>query len=225
METGRQTASLPDLSMNELIIYEVEGTGEWRRQKAEEYPEDSRNLQAARLLDQLASDLDRLEGSMLHHEALEIVSLKAEEFSIILSGTTRAVGFSFFPRNGAELLNSILEHLRNRSDVEVLPASPVPVLRQSGDTLPDEVLLEMRVMLAEIKRLMPQLTASNAAKSEIHADLVQLEIEIDRPQPRKGFIKIFLESLRDNVAKAAGAAVGETVAAIGAILAKYFWIL
>ena len=41
------------LSINEIIGGNIEGTAEWRRRKAEEFPDDRRNLQAAEELDKL----------------------------------------------------------------------------------------------------------------------------------------------------------------------------
>jgi hypothetical protein len=65
------------------------------------------------------------------------------------------------------------------------------------------------------------MAASNAIKSDIHADIEQIEIETARPTPRRRFVKVFLESLRDNLAKAAAVSL---VAAIGAILGKFFGV-
>jgi hypothetical protein len=47
---------------------DVEGTAEWRRQKAEESPDDKRNLEAAEALDRLALEIGALEGSELHQQ-------------------------------------------------------------------------------------------------------------------------------------------------------------
>jgi hypothetical protein len=67
---------------------------------------------------------------------------------------------------------------------------------------------------------------SNSAKAEIAADIDQIEIETDRPTPRRRFMKIYLESLRDNLAKAAGAATAAgavtLVALVGGLLVKHF---
>jgi hypothetical protein len=52
---------------------DVEGTAEWRRQKAEEFPDDKRNLEAAEALDRLALEIGALEGSELHQQISDLV--------------------------------------------------------------------------------------------------------------------------------------------------------
>ena len=75
---------------------------------------------------------------------------------------------------------------------------------------------------------MPALTLSNTAKADITADINQIEVETERPTPRRRFMKLYLESLRDNLAKAAGAAtaggVVALVALVSGLLAKHFGI-
>lgn len=91
------------------------------------------------------------------------------------------------------------------------------------EALSDAALAEIRGALAEIKAQLPAIVTSNALKAEIDTDIKQIEVETGRPAPRRQFVKIFLESLRDNLAKAAGAgAAAAAVATIGGILAKYF---
>lgn len=53
----------------------IDCTAEWRRSKAEEFPEDTRNLEAAELLEELATDLRKLEGSDLHRQIDRITDL------------------------------------------------------------------------------------------------------------------------------------------------------
>jgi hypothetical protein len=52
------------------------------------------------------------------------------------------------------------------------------------------------------------------------ADTTKIEVETERPPTRHRFLKVFLESLRDNLAKATAAGL---VAAVATILAKFFW--
>jgi hypothetical protein len=81
-------------------------------------------------------------------------------------------------------------------------------------------------MLETIKAQLPALTVSNTVKTEISADIVQIEVETDRPTPRPRFLKLYFESLRDNLAKAAGAGTATAlIAAVGGLLAKYFGVL
>ncbi len=91
----------------------------------------------------------------------------------------------------------------------------------ANDSIPEAAFAEIRVVLQEIKTQLPAISVSNAVKSEIHADIAQIEAETERPTPRRRFIRTFLESLRDNLAKAAATVL---VAAVGAILAKFFGV-
>jgi hypothetical protein len=97
----------------------------------------------------------------------------------------------------------------------------------SDDTpLSDDALKDIRDAVITVKAELPALTLSNSEKAEITADIGHIEIETDRPAPRSRFMKLYLESLRDNFAKAAGAAtVGGAVtlaALIGSVLVKHF---
>ena len=51
-----------------LIGYNVQGTAEWRRRKAEEFPEDTRNLKAAEELERLAAEIETLEHSEIRQQ-------------------------------------------------------------------------------------------------------------------------------------------------------------
>ena len=94
------------------------------------------------------------------------------------------------------------------------------------EPMSEGVLAEIREALVEIKSELPTMAATNAVKSEIHADIIQIEAESERPIPRRHFMKLYLESLRDNLAKAAGAGTAAALAtAVAAILAKYFGVL
>ena len=48
------------------IVASMESTAEWRREKAEEFPDDSRNLEAAKELEKLATEIKNLERSELY---------------------------------------------------------------------------------------------------------------------------------------------------------------
>jgi hypothetical protein len=48
---------MTDDEIREALRLDFEQTADWRRSKAAEYPEDSRNLEAAALLDKLAAVL------------------------------------------------------------------------------------------------------------------------------------------------------------------------
>ncbi len=94
-----------------------------------------------------------------------------------------------------------------------------PPAPASEEPMPDAALTEIRDALAEIRSQLPAIVTSNALRVDIEADIVQTNTELDRPTPRRKFLKTFLESLRDNLAKAAATGL---VAEVAAILGKYF---
>jgi hypothetical protein len=119
---------------------------------------------------------------------------------------------------------------RENSSNEIrLPSSNAPApssLPVHDAPLTDAALAAVREVLSTIKDELPALTLSNSAQSEITADVRQIEIEADRPTPRGRFMKIYLESLRDNLAKAAGMATAggavTLVGLVGSLIAKHF---
>jgi hypothetical protein len=98
------------------------------------------------------------------------------------------------------------------------------LLATADEPLTDAALAEIRATLATIKAQLPAVTASNTVRAEIDADVTQIATEADRPTPRRSFMKLYLESLRDNLARAAGAGTVALVAAVGGLLAKYFGV-
>jgi hypothetical protein len=98
------------LSINEIIGGNIEGTAEWRRRKAEEFPDDRRNLQAAEELDKLAAEVEQLDGSDIHQRILKLFDLAEPYYATIgedlnegVSAELRSVGFHG-GYTGAELL-------------------------------------------------------------------------------------------------------------------------
>lgn len=98
----------------------------------------------------------------------------------------------------------------------------VPIAPASEEPLSDAALTEIRDAIAEIKNQLPAISASNVRRAEIDSDLAQINTELERPTPRRKFLKVCLESLRDNLAKAAGAAVAGLISTLALILAKHF---
>src|SRR5579863_7862550 len=68
---SKGAAAMSD-DLNELIGDEIQGTAEWRRRKAEEFPDDVRNLEAATELGRLAAEVELLEGSEIHKQIIEV---------------------------------------------------------------------------------------------------------------------------------------------------------
>jgi hypothetical protein len=121
-----------------------------------------------------------------------------------------------------QAVRGLEEEIGDRAELAPAPgAESAP----ADEPVPDAALVAIRAVLEDIKGQLPGLAASNAEKSEIHADITQIEVEAERPTPRRRFLKLYLESLRDNIAKAAGLGTATAlVTAVGAILAKFFGV-
>jgi hypothetical protein len=90
------------LSINEIVGFHVESTAEWRRQKAQQFPDDSRNLRAADELERLAGEISALEGTEIHRQIDKLFDLahQAEADSDLccdlnesVSAELRSIGF------------------------------------------------------------------------------------------------------------------------------------
>ena len=100
------------LNIEEVIGLQVQEIVEWRWRKAEEFPDDPRNLEAAKELERLAAEIAQLNGSTLHHRILELTDFVSEQgaddeaIDTIESteAELRRVGFSGGFRTGTELL-------------------------------------------------------------------------------------------------------------------------
>jgi hypothetical protein len=119
--------------MSDSIFYiaeHMEHTAEWRRGKAEEFSNDSRNMEAAEELERLAKEVSELDGSEISRriDQLEAMSDDAN-YSMIewLSEELRAVGFRTCYKDGAEFLKAYCERLEEE------------ICEQEGHTLADQV--------------------------------------------------------------------------------------
>jgi hypothetical protein len=94
----------------------LESTAEWRRRKAEEYPEDDRNGRAAKALAKLAVEVRRLVGTPLGQE---FEALQEKVYTAEWRGSDRLmedenrhlsrIGFDSFPDTGEEYLRARME--------------------------------------------------------------------------------------------------------------------
>jgi hypothetical protein len=126
--------------LNVLFGYQVQNTAEWRRQKAEQFPDDARNLVAAEELERLAAQIDRLEGSEIHAQIREAQDCIIElceankndavwfEISETVSAELRSIGFHRTYRDGAELLEWYRDLLREKFHDLLDQAVPAPHL-------------------------------------------------------------------------------------------------
>ncbi|MDX0831231.1 hypothetical protein GOD82_15010 [Sinorhizobium medicae] len=101
----------------ELLI-DFEGTARWRREKAIEYPNDKRNIEAAEALERLGKDftalvfapateqLRELELYLEHHDGLPMEAVGEH---------LRAVAFSSSPASIGDFLDALIDDLRRGS--------------------------------------------------------------------------------------------------------------
>jgi hypothetical protein len=104
---------------DEILGYRVQGTADWRRRKAKEFPNDHRNEEAAAALDRLAKQIDKLDGSDVHRRIEALMELAADTDSFFIyerldemvSAELRAVGFYSQP-SGVEFLEWYYEEFK-----------------------------------------------------------------------------------------------------------------
>ena len=130
-----------NLGINEIIGFQVEGTANWRRQKAELFPNDSRNSAAAGELDQLAKEIGELEGSDLHRRIDELIDLTNDtpggksvymELSDNVSAELRGIGFHGGYESGAAFLKWYCEEFERllREHINNDDGTPSPSLAE-----------------------------------------------------------------------------------------------
>ena len=96
------------------------GTAQWRKQKAERYPEDGRNLDAVKLLEKLASEVPTLRGSELENRYATLWETAPDgTLSEAESEYMRGIGFHRWPSSATEFVNGLVEYLESLS-VETL---------------------------------------------------------------------------------------------------------
>jgi len=112
---------MSNLSINEIIGYQVQSTAEWRRQKAEQFPDDSRNLKAADELERLSQEINDLEGSEIHRQIDVLNTLACESDCVLervnedlnesVSAELRSIGFHGSYESGTNFLEWYRDNL------------------------------------------------------------------------------------------------------------------
>jgi hypothetical protein len=125
----------------EDIGYQVSETAEWRRLKAAQFPEDTRNLQAAQALDRLARQIEELEKSEIHSqidEANDSLAMACEatdnydvwaDINEDVSGELRSIGFHS-DNDAVHFLEWYRDLLREKLQDVLDKAVPVPDLHE-----------------------------------------------------------------------------------------------
>jgi hypothetical protein len=112
-----------DLNIEEMTGLQVREIADWRWRKAEEFPDDPRNPEAAKEIERLAAEIAQLNNSALHHRISELIDFVSEQgaddeaIDAIESteAELRRVGFEGAAfRSGAELLTWYRNELENR---------------------------------------------------------------------------------------------------------------
>jgi len=135
--------------LNMEIGYQVGSTAEWRRRKAEEFPDDRRNLVAAEELERLAAEIDRIgESEPIHqqisklHDSLTSDALGDHgtdswiRISEDVSEALRDVGFRSGFETGLELLEWYRDLQQEKLDEALDEAVPVPDLDEQVEKNP-----------------------------------------------------------------------------------------
>jgi hypothetical protein len=101
----QQVESEMEIDPRDELKEEFERQAEWRRQKASEYPDDSRNLEAAQLFDKLAATVNDVDLAVLRawRELFEDLP-DSEEYNEMM----RQVGFHIFPETADEFVRRFI---------------------------------------------------------------------------------------------------------------------
>jgi len=125
-----------------MIGYQVESTAEWRRRKAEQFPDDRRNLVAAEELEELAAQINRIGDSELIHQQIAKLheSITDDDawmhVSEAVSDELRSIGFHSGYETGLELLEWYRDILQEKLDEILDEAVPVPSLDEQVENDP-----------------------------------------------------------------------------------------
>ena len=96
---------LTDDEIREALRLDFEQTADWRRSKAAEYPEDSRNLEAAALLDKLAASVETVAPDLLDaYGSLRDDYMDSERHSEMF----RQIGFHSWPETAEDFVKACI---------------------------------------------------------------------------------------------------------------------
>ena len=96
---------MTDEEIREALRLDFEQTADWRRSKAAEYPEDSRNLEAAALLDKLAASVETVAPDLLDaYGSLRDDYMDSEQHSEMF----RQIGFHSWPETAEDFVKACI---------------------------------------------------------------------------------------------------------------------
>jgi hypothetical protein len=129
---------MSDDDLMTLIGYNVQDSAEWRRRKAEEFPADTRNQEAAEELERLSLEIEKLEGSEIHQQICSlqerISRLDDDDFWTAVSEAEseelRSIGFHVSFDTGLQFLEWYRDLLEEKLQDRLDEAIPVPDLNE-----------------------------------------------------------------------------------------------
>ena len=91
----------------EHLVMDLQGTADWRRRLATQQPADTRNIEAAEMLDKLAGEVKNLDDATFDSYA--------HLWSDYTNGEThfevlRSIGFSCYPATAGQLVKQLIAH-------------------------------------------------------------------------------------------------------------------
>src|SRR4029450_13559222 len=96
---------MTDDEIREALRLDFEQTADWRRSKAAEYPEDSRNLEAAALLDKLAASVETVAPALFDaYGSLRDDYMDSEQHSEMF----RQIGFHSWPETAEDFVRACI---------------------------------------------------------------------------------------------------------------------
>ena len=102
---ARDVGTVTDDEIREALRLDFEQTADWRRSKAAEYPEDSRNLEAAALLDKLAASVETVAPDLLAaYGSLRDDYMDSEQHSEMF----RQIGFHSWPETAEDFVKACI---------------------------------------------------------------------------------------------------------------------
>src|SRR5690606_34897930 len=98
-----------------ILSADLVRSAEWRREKAEQFPDDTRNAEAADLLDRLAGEVDALADEEV--SCLNAITdgdyIIQEAYGAVL----KEIGFHRWPDSGKELVADLASHIVSHAEV------------------------------------------------------------------------------------------------------------
>jgi hypothetical protein len=98
------------------LVEDLEQNASWRREKADQYPNDHRNVIAAEILERLMEEVGKLNKDSLLLRQLEkideeLLEITDDLFSLSgdLSDYHRGIGFHSFPESAEEYLTDLID--------------------------------------------------------------------------------------------------------------------